>query len=53
MRKFKLRIGHKKDQFFVQEKSQTNQRYEIISIHYNQSHANEELAYLKATANKK
>ncbi len=51
-RKFRLLVGHMKDQFFIQEKSQTNGRYEIISIHYNESHADEELAYLKATANK-
>ena len=51
-RKFRILIGHNADQFFIQEKSKVNQRYEIISIHYNASHADEELAYLKATANK-
>jgi len=52
MRKFRIRIGHNADQFFIQEKSQTNGKYEIISVHYNASHASEELSFLKLTANK-
>ncbi len=51
-RKFRLRIGHKQDMYFIQEKSLINKRYEIIAIHYNELYAQEDLTYKIKTANK-
>ena len=52
MRKFRLLIGHNNDQFFVQEKSPINKRFEIISVHYSEVKAQEALSYLVKTANR-
>ncbi len=50
MRKFRLLEGHMKDMWFVQEKSLITKRYHIVAIHYNESHAKEDLSFKQKTA---
>ncbi len=41
IKKLRLLIGHKNDQFFVQEKSLISKRFEIVSTHYSKEAAEE------------
>ncbi len=47
-KKFRILEGHKKDMWFVQEKSLINKRFEIVSIHYNQADAENMMTYKKS-----
>ena len=47
-KKFRLLEGYKKDMWFIQEKSLITKRFEIVSIHYSKTDAENMLEYKRS-----
>ncbi len=47
MKDLKLKEGHKKDMWFIQEKSKITKRYEIVGVYYNKQLAEDTISYRK------